>query len=420
MAHIFGDRGSRVRFSLPVILLGIAFPFIPPNILSGNRTVVGVSLVILGALIAFIQDSNRIHGAPSAGRVIVLVTAASLWVSTRAADPGSTLQGAAVGLVVLACASIILSNGERARQAGRLFVLAVLVLCASAAITLVLWRGLGIAPVLVTQFDIGTLAGNLYLPVTSSVGVQSAWGIQFPRFAGLGREPGWMSMYAALAWFIWPIVGKPRVVGRLLLAFGVLAPLSTAGFGIFVVAVAYEIFLVPRPASNVLVAYLRQLVGVAALAFAIWIAYFAPVFGLAAKSTQNTDSLVGRGESTQAGLQALLQLSLGYPSDVPAANLNLVAAASENGWPFFALILLALVTPLIGLRGRQAAFPPLLTIALFLLAAQPPGGSFGAFIMIILSCAVAAPREDAHVDLLGRNLIPDRLRRPQGDVVTRE
>lgn len=202
-----------------------------------------------------------------------------------------------------------------------------------------------------------------------------------------------MAMFAAAAFFLWPLAfrGSPVLTFlRLLLIGGVLTPISTAGFGVFVVVAAIAFLLSPG-ATTIGAKASRWLVGAVAVGFAVWVALYAPVVGLEAKANQNALSLNERNAVTQAGIDALTNLSLGEPSEARVANINILASAAENGWPYVVLMTLALLLPLAFTNWRRAA-PPVLVVFLSLLLSQPPGGSIGAYIIVVLACALADDR----------------------------
>ena len=202
-------------------------------------------------------------------------------------------------------------------------------------------------------------------------------------------------MFAAVAWFLWPQVGRPRWWGRLAILVCVLAPFSTAGFGVFVVMVSYDLLIKPRAHRDAFLMVLRQAFGLALLGFAVWLAVAAPVFGLAAKATQNLVSLTERNAATSRGLAALAQFSLGGAEHGSNAAINLIASIAPFGWPFALLVVLVVIFPRINSPDAAATTAPIGIILLTLVLAQPPIDSIGVYLLVITTYALASRRPAA-------------------------
>jgi hypothetical protein len=392
------------RLAFPVLLLLVSLVFLRPGVLGGTFSAVGIALAALAALVSFATDRGKITSSRATKTVVLLVAASYLWALIAATWNGTNSrligQGAIVTLVVLVSASIVLSSHRRVVQFVRGFVALIIVIGIFYVITFIAWQIAGIGSFRLGGAFLGTWQYEAYFPFTVTVGNQTALGIAFPRLTGIGREPGWMAMYAGLAWFLWPLVGRPRWWGRLALLVAMLAPFSTAGFGIFVVVLAYDLLLKPRPYKDIFLAFLRQAFGLALMGFAIWLAVFAPVFGLAAKSTQNVLSLNERNAVTAAGWEALTHLSLGSPVGYANSSLNLIASVAQNGWPYSLLIAGAILLPRIGHRAVSKTTAPIAVIFLTLLLAQPPGDSI---LVFLLAMAVYEITSELQISELNQN-----------------
>ncbi|GAB2832643.1 SGNH/GDSL hydrolase family protein [Microbacterium insulae] len=392
---------SRSPVSIAAVVLALAaFPLLRPSILGERFTEWGVALIAVAAFLVLVQSRARPHLARAAIVVIVLLTAAQAWAIFRVPYNGiglaATLTGTVTILLAVSAFALVLADADRARMLARGLLVGIAVMSVSSFVTLVM--AIVGAPVLLFTFPItADVEASVYAPFTITSGAQWVFGIEIPRFTGLGREPGWMAMYAAVAWFVWPhVFGRRLVVLRAFLLVGIVATLSTAGFGVFVVVAAVELIVRPRNGAGLVWAYLRQVAGVALLVLAVWLAVAAPVVGLEAKATQNAASLSERNAATLDGLRALQSLSLGEESDSRIPGVNLVAAVAETGWPYSLLIALAVLLPLAVTAQWRRAAAPVAVIFLTLLLAQPPGESTLVFVLVILACAIAAlPLDDS-------------------------
>ena len=243
------------------------------------------------------------------------------------------------------------------------------------------------------SLDIGTSGINpVYLPLTPTVGIQSVFGTVFPRFTGLGREPGWMAMYCAAAYFMADAVGLRGRLLKVLLVVGLIGCISTAGFGVFVVAWAYHVFLRDRGTGISVGAFVRQLSGVVATILAIWLAVTAPVLGLAAKTTQNVISLDERQLATEAGVRALFESPLGGAPTEVQGGINLISDIAVSGLPFVLLVCGALLLPALGRRGHRGSGNAVIVIVfLTLLTSQPAKDSTWAFALVAIAASLTTP-----------------------------
>lgn len=133
-------------------------------------------------------------------------------------DPGAatnrgTLAGPAIQGLFLTVGSVlallVVCRDPRSRIAiGRGFDIVIAALCASFVVTALLWTVAGVGAGTVAAIPIGTIpAQPVYFPFTPTESVQTVFGTEFPRFTGLGREPGWMAMYCGIAYFMADMVG---------------------------------------------------------------------------------------------------------------------------------------------------------------------------------------------------------------------
>ena len=221
---------------------------------------------------------------------------------------------------------LILNNRSRWPMVVKAFVGLTAAASLSYVVTLAIWLIAGVG-----AGQIGTIPGGygldipLYFPFTPTMSTQQVLGIVVPRFTGFGREPGWMAMYAGVGFLLYPLTGWKRPAIRWSMLVSLLGTLSTAGFGVFAVAIALDIFAVSglRPGISRVA---RRAAGLVLLGIGVWAAMLAPVLGLTAKGAQNAVSLAERTAATELGLQALLSDPFaggtGY-GDIP--NVNLIA-----------------------------------------------------------------------------------------------
>lgn len=372
----------------------VAFAAVRPNILGESFANFGtlVCAFVLVAILLLDWTSARLSWS-----TIVVVAAfigGAMWATFRASELGANtapyVSGLSIGVIILLSFGFYLGHPDRARAFGRVLLYVIAIMSLSSAITLAMALTTGVIPIAVVP--IGDLNSTVLFPFTPTLSRVSFFGVPIDRALGIGREPGWWGMYAAFGWAIWPAL-MPRTTisraARLVTATGVFTSGSTAGFGVFIVVAAFTLFFTGKPNSSIATVYIKWTLGIMALLAAVWVALYAPQFGLAAKSDLNNASLEGRNLATSEGVRALAELSLGERSTTYAPNVNLVAGASEGGWPFFVLGLCALLLPLAFTSNRSVALPPMLVVFLTIFLAQPLVGSHAVYVLVILSCAVA-------------------------------
>lgn len=391
---------------MSVLLVLVALPFLRPNLFGESSSVIGFVLVLAAAAFAVLRAWFEVAGPaplPRSGVVgavaplVACVGLAYLWLMVQAAavDPGESFQPAVQGLVLtagtLAALAVVCRDPVSGRVLARGFVLVIVALCASYAVTVAMWLVVGVGNGQVAEVFVGGAPEPVYFPFTTTQSVQTVLDVEFPRFTGLGREPGWMAMYCAAAYFMVDALGPPRKPLKALLVLGLLGTISTAGFGVFVVVWAYRAFLRDRGTGISMGQYLRQIAGLAAMALAVWVATEAPVLGLSAKATQNETSLDERLLATQAGLRALVDQPLGGTPTEVQSGVNLVADIAVSGLPFVILVCAALI--LLLLRGGPASVrtPVVLVVLLTLLTSQPAKDSTWVFGVVVLACVLSAP-----------------------------
>jgi hypothetical protein len=296
-----------------------------------------------------------------------------------------------VGVVI--AVSVVVADPARRRVVAWGFVSLVLIQCASFAVTLIIWgvTGTGTALIALIPATDHTFDSSVYFPGTVTTATQAIFGLTFPRFDGIGREPGWMAMWCSFTYFLIPRLTKRRMrFARLLLLLGLLGTFSTAGFGVFLVVWSCETFLIPRVGSGLLYGWVRQVTGVAVLAGAVWLAIKAPVFGLEAKNISNSISVSDRSQATITGLKALQTSPWGGVS-TGASGINLISSIAPAGLPFFLAVLAALFMPLRTHPARWLTAAPVAVLALTLITSQPPFDSTWAFVAALLAYAVTFP-----------------------------
>jgi hypothetical protein len=316
------------------------------------------------------------------------------------------IQSVVLTVGVTAAAAVVLADQRRAHFFAKLLLAMLLGLTASWVITAGLWAVGGIGTGRILQFRLpGSFSQALYFPMTFTTSVIDVLGMTLPRFSGLGREPGWMGMYLAFAFFLLPRVGWHKARWRLLCVLGILGTVSTAGFGVFVVVLAFEWFLRTRQTTNLLADYLRRLVGVSLLAGAAWLAINAPVLGLAAKGEINEISLSERSAATAAGWDALWNAPLGGEATGQLSGINLIAAIASSGLPFVICVVAALLMPRVSHQARSLTSAPIMVLLLTLATAQPAKDSTWVFVLAVTAYAVTtsnpSPEAETTNELLG-------------------
>lgn len=418
-----GEAGQRTAI-LPVLLVLAAMPFVRPNIFGEVRlSVVGFLLLAVAAAAVLLARDGGAPAPPSGqpgASVVICLCLAYLWLMVQAAatnpgpNAGSTIQGLFLTAGSVLALVLVCQQPQIRLAVGRAFVIVLLAMCASLLVTALIWLVAGVGSGEIGAVRIGTVtaAQPVYFPLTLTQGVQTVFGVELPRFTGLGREPGWMAMYCGVGYFLADMVGMRRWWVRPLLLIGLIGCISTAGFGVFVVALAYHAFLRDNGDGIRLGGYLRQLFGLCAVAAAVWVATAAPVLGLSAKQTQNETSLDERQQATVAGLRALTEHPLGGHQTETQGGINLISDIAVSGLPFVLLICAALLLPMSvrGALGRYSS-APIVIVFLTLLLAQPPKDSTWAYAVVVLAAMLRKPDLEPWVTAFAPDPPPTDTRR---------
>ena len=396
---------SRVRgtFDLPVTLVVVSLFVARPNIGGEILAPVGFLLMALAAVIAVVRrpDADRPSHGPvpqqsSVSLVVVplLLGLAYLWVVLRAAafapliEIKAGLQDSVMIIGTLVALVALCRDVSMRIRLGRAVVYTLAVLCASYLVTSLIWLVLGSGAGQMFLAPVGDLDPQpVYFPFTTTASTQDVLGVTFPRFTGLGREPGWMAMYCAAGFFLCDLTMLRSRRLKALMLVGLLGTVSTAGFGVFVVVWTYQKFLRARGGIN-LGTYFRQLLGVVAILGALWLATDAPVLGLSAKSTQNNVSLKERQLATDAGIRALWDAPWGGKPTEAQAGVNLISDIAVDGLPFVVLSSAALLLPMALQRSRGQGNAIPFAVFLTLLLSQPTLSSTWAFGIVLLAYAL--------------------------------
>ena len=393
----------RRRGAMAAGLLVAAAPLSRPNVLGEMFAEVGLGLAIAAAIFAVLDDhekngsSKRVLTTFGTGRLPALLGLAYIAALATAlpAELPAMYMSALLTIGTVAAAIVVLRDGERRQLAARWFVGLVVAACLSYAATVSLW--------LLTSPGTGRLMvvgqGELYFPATPTLGSVNVAGVALPRFTGLGREPGWMGMYAGFAYLL---AEKVRLTGRLpraALLAGMVGTFSTGAFGVFVLAWTVDRFL-RRGRRG-----LTRAFGLVAMVCSVWLAWAAPVLGVSDKAQADRYSVGARQAATEVGLRALAEdpFSGGQGAQV-VGGVNLIAAIAAHGLMFSILILLALVAPRLGHPQKWLTTGPILMLVGTLLVAQPPMASTWVFVAAAMAYTVAAtpvdgpaPVEASHV-----------------------
>lgn len=367
-----------------------------PNLLAAHVSGLGAILIGAALFLAVTNDRGLIFWSRGSLAILAFTTATTIWLaytdSVSSRNVAFTLTDGAILFVCVVSSAIVLADERRLRAFVRGFVGAVLLIGASYVVTFAIWAIAGPATNAIAQVPVGTWIAMIYFPMTPTTGTQTFFGITLPRLAGFGREPGWMAMWAGVAWFLLPRAYH-RVPWwmRALVLVAILAPISTGGFAVFVVALAYEVFIKRRDGLHPLTNFLVRMMGVVFAACATWFAFNAPVLGINAKEEMNAASLDERSRVTQYGLDALSHFSLGGSVTYPNSSLNLIAAIAPNGWPYPVLVLASLLLARVAYPGVEKTTAAIGVVTLTLLFSQPTGASSAVFIVVVAIYAAYAP-----------------------------
>lgn len=371
-----------------------------PNIWGEQYSMVSIGFFGLAAGIALVQDKGgflfdrrEFRGVRSP---LLWVSAAYIWLLLRVSSQGLDSTSQTVNGLVAAAAclvSVVFVVGEKKRRDYLIkgFIFAVLLVSSSYVVTAAFWAAFGVGSGVVGHMFIGNWPAPqpVYFPFTTTVASQPVLGMILPRFVGFAREPGWMAMYSAVAFFLMPLAGWHRKFFKLVVLVGLLGTLSTAGFGILVVCLALR-FTFSRKSKSDIGAVLRLAFGVGFVVFAIWAAFNAPILGFDAKGAQNGISLSERTAATNMGVWAFQHdpFSGGLAADKVGA-VNLVAAVAAYGLPFSVAMGLATTAPILRHKNRRVLIPIVTVVFLTLLMSQPSLDSSWAFALVIIAAAAA-------------------------------
>jgi hypothetical protein len=400
---------------LPPVLLVVALPFVRPGLLSNHYNAVGLGIALAAALIA-VARRGRVSWPRPFSVVLGALVLAYVWLLIRTGlldhgSPNLVAQGAITTIGATLAYGIVLADRTALRTFGRGFVGLVIAICASYVISAAVWIVAGSGVTALVSFPISDdgWVATLHLPFTITTGVQSLGFITLPRLTGLGREPGWFAMMVAIAWFLWPTVGRPRLIGHVLLFIGLVGTVSTAGFGIFILLLSYDLFVRPRTVRVGPRTIARVTIGLVGMAAAAWVAFFAPVLGFAEKSQYNEVSFDDRALQTAAGVHALSAAPLGGVHIGGNEAINLIAAIAPFGLPYVLLVLTAVIGPLLAsgnLPNRSRALTIMGAVALTLFTSQPPGDSALAYVLVAVgACLYAVAPAEATI---GRRRVRSR------------
>ncbi|KQR05987.1 hypothetical protein ASF74_00910 [Arthrobacter sp. Leaf145] len=387
------------KLTAPAIAI-VGMLFVRPNIWGELYTNIGLGLFLLAAIIALIQDGGRLTFVGNEYRPLrspLFWTAlAYLWLLLRASFQGldtvaQSLGGYASMAVCILAVLLIVGDRDRRDFLVKGFIVAVIAVSGSYAVTVALWVIIGVG-----NGSLGTmLVGSwpdpqpVYFPFTTTVATQPIFGLAVPRFVGFGREPGWMAMYGAVAFFLLPLVGWRNKFVKVIIVVAILGTVSTAGFGVLIICIALQ-FAFGHRSKTTLGRFIRACLGLALIAGAIWAAFYAPVLGFGAKGEQNGISLSERSAATNAGIWALFNDPIsGGTAAQKVGAVNLVAAVAAYGVPFSVAMALAVCAPMLSHPNRYRLMP--ISAALFstLLMSQPALDSTWVFALASLAAAAA-------------------------------
>ncbi|WP_291038615.1 hypothetical protein [Herbiconiux sp.] len=374
-----------------------AIPLIRPFILGERLTIVGTAMVGGALLFAVLADMRATTPNDRALRTLALL-AGLLWLWSMLQltvrpqhDAQQTFTIGVLTFGVLLATVYVLRNALRRVVIVHGLIVICFVLSLSFILTFLIWNIFGFGTGFVANIDAGYEGKTvpLYLPVTFTYSSFTFGGISVPRFLGIGRESGVMAALLGWAYFMLPRTRWNSWPFKLVLFVGLVGTQSTAGFAAFIVVWVLQNLLWHEglPSGK---AILKQFAGVFGLMFAAYIAFFAPVVGLLAKTELNPVSVTDRQTALENGIAAILNNPLaanatGY--DAPMSSINLVAAIAVIGLPGFVLSVLAFVLPWAQSSQRWLALGPTLVLFVTLLLSQPLSQSPGFWIMLALGVA---------------------------------
>jgi hypothetical protein len=413
----------RVPACVPAGLLLVSVVLLRPGTLGEYTALVGCGLALTAGLAAMMRrEFVPARPVRAMSALLALMALAYVWMVLHGVwvddlDRIRSLFQDFVLTIGSLTAAVLVLGDPRARLAlGRGFVVLLCVIGAMWIVTALYWAVTYAGAGQVATIPVGTVGPQpVYFPFTVSYSTSEVFGTGVPRLTGIGRESGWMAMYCAAGWFVADAVGYRSWIVKVLLLAGLVGTLSTAGFGVFVVVLALDVFLRPRGGIR-LSGMVRQLGGLIAIGIAGWVAFYAPVLGVAAKQTSNETSLDERSDATAAGVRALTSSPWGGHGTEKQAGINLISDIAVNGLPFVLLVSAALLVPLlllrrpVGTRGRAA--PVALVVFATLLTSQPAAASTWVFILVALALACDELTEAERT--APGSLLPRRLQRVLG------
>ncbi|WP_018333401.1 hypothetical protein [Actinomycetospora chiangmaiensis] len=408
----------RVPAAVPAGLLLASLPLLRPGTFGEYTALGGCGLALAAGVAAMLRrETAPTRPARAVSALLALVVAAYVWLVLHSVWVDDLLrirsqfQDFVLTVGSLVAAVLVFSDPRSRLAVGRGFVVILCLVGASWLVTALWWAVAGVGTGQIAMIPVGTVGPQpVYLPFTISYSSSAVFGTDVPRLTGIGRESGWMAMYCAAGWFLAQAVGYRSWVVKGLILAGLVGTLSTAGFGVFVVVLAVETFLLPRGGVR-LGGFLRQIGGLGAIGGAAWVALYAPVLGLQAKQTSNQTSLDERSDATAAGVRAITTKPFGGQGTEKQAGINLISDIAVNGLPFVLLITAALLVPLLlvrtspGVRGRAA--PVAFVVFATLLLSQPAAASTWVFVLVALALAcddLTEAERHAPGDLLPRRL----------------
>ena len=389
--------------AVPAGLLLIGVPLLRPGVFGEVAAPAGLALALAAGVAALVRRERvRPFPVPAVTALAGLLCLASLYLVVRGVLVGpaqrtrSEFQDFALTMGTVLAAALALADPGTRRALGRGFVLLLAGIGLSWLVTAAVWSVAGVGVGEIGSVVVGNAGAQpVYFPFTISYSTSAVFGVDVPRLAGVGRESGWMAMFCGAGWFLADAVGYRSVAIKALLVAGLVGTLSTAGFGVFVVVLAVDVFLRPRGPIG-LRGMVRQLAGLAAIGGAMWLAVAAPVLGLSAKQSSNEASVQERSDATAAGLRALLS---GHPwgglGTETQAGVNLVSDIAVSGIVFVVLVAATLLVPplLAGRTGPHRGAAVALVVFLTLLTSQPAAASTWAFLVVAVALACDALTE---------------------------
>lgn len=393
------------RLDVAAAVLGaVALCLMRPGLFGERYSPIADGAAVVAALLAFAADRGARGRDPGARALRPLLGfSAVLWIWIGVAIALGNLPGGTYGRgllnvpVVIAALWVVLKSPGRRILVARVFVAVLLALSASYVATVLYWavRGQGTGLIGSPPWGYRTPSGqqsgvNLYFPFTPTSGAQSFGGLILPRFLGLGREPGIHAAYSLWALMMLRRLGWNRPWSYALLLVGLIGTLSTAGFGVLAVIIVVAFFLVPRGPfrPDVIV---KHEIGLVLLAGAAWLAYSAPVLGVADKVNINEASVSDRQVATLDGLRALTHHWWGMPYDpsLTNASINVIASAVQIGTVGVALVIALWWVTWARSAQRAESFSAVLALFLSTLLSQPFLDSTAFYVLLgIAACSV--------------------------------